>query len=306
MAMVQRTHDPFESFWRAPSGLYIPAGARRRSRPVAVDLFAGCGGFSLGFHQAGWHVAAAVEYDTAATATYLVNLGSPDTVLWSGPGIDGALETGQLADNPEDGWSPCSVRDVLNVAGTGWISHAGEVLTKEPTDPNYVPVPADEPAVEHFFQGDIRHLTGTMILDALGVDQGEVDAVIGGPPCQGFSAAGKRDVMDPRNSLVFDFARIVCEIQPRAFIMENVPGIVNMLTPEGVPVLDALALIYETGGMGTFDALRRSLYGSAGAITAIKGRPVGRARREAESAKAPARSLPAADDAQLDLFGDAS
>ncbi len=54
--------------------------------------------------------------------------------------------------------------------------------------------------------------------------EGEVDLVIGGPPCQGFSHMGRRDEGDPRNTLVDEFARIVSELQPRAFVMENVPG----------------------------------------------------------------------------------
>jgi DNA (cytosine-5)-methyltransferase 1 len=57
---------------------------------------------------------------------------------------------------------------------------------------------------------------------------GEVDLVTGGPPCQPFSTAGKRgSVMDPRGSLFMDFIRIVKEIQPRFFLMENVRGLLS-------------------------------------------------------------------------------
>ncbi|RAM48889.1 MAG: DNA cytosine methyltransferase [Hapalosiphonaceae cyanobacterium JJU2] len=57
---------------------------------------------------------------------------------------------------------------------------------------------------------------------------GEVDLVTGGPPCQPFSTAGKRgSVMDPRGSLFMDFIRIVKEIQPRFFLMENVKGLLS-------------------------------------------------------------------------------
>lgn len=55
---------------------------------------------------------------------------------------------------------------------------------------------------------------------------GQVDAIIGGPPCQGFSTMGKRELEDERNELVFDFARIVESIRPRYFLMENVPGLI--------------------------------------------------------------------------------
>lgn len=57
---------------------------------------------------------------------------------------------------------------------------------------------------------------------------GEVDLVTGGPPCQPFSTAGKRgSVMDPRGSLFMDFTRIVKEVQPRFFLMENVRGLLS-------------------------------------------------------------------------------
>lgn len=50
------------------------------------------------------------------------------------------------------------------------------------------------------------------------------DVIIGGPPCQSFSLVGKRDKDDPRGQLVFRFVEIVKKKQPRAFVMENVPG----------------------------------------------------------------------------------
>lgn len=57
---------------------------------------------------------------------------------------------------------------------------------------------------------------------------GEVDLVTGGPPCQPFSTAGKRgSVIDPRGSLFMDFIRIVKEVQPRFFLMENVRGLLS-------------------------------------------------------------------------------
>jgi DNA (cytosine-5)-methyltransferase 1 len=52
-------------------------------------------------------------------------------------------------------------------------------------------------------------------------------AVIGGPPCQGFSTAGARDVKDPRNRLIFNYLKIVAEVRPRWFIFENVEGLLT-------------------------------------------------------------------------------
>lgn len=56
-------------------------------------------------------------------------------------------------------------------------------------------------------------------------ERGSADVVIGGPPCQGFSVAGKMDPNDPRSRHVFDFLAMVKRIQPRAFVMENVKAL---------------------------------------------------------------------------------
>ena len=52
-----------------------------------------------------------------------------------------------------------------------------------------------------------------------------IDVVVGGPPCQGFSQIGKRALDDPRNRLVFEYHRMVKELKPKYFVFENVPGI---------------------------------------------------------------------------------
>lgn len=69
---------------------------------------------------------------------------------------------------------------------------------------------------------DVTHLTGDAIKQDVG---GEVFGVFGGPPCQGFSDIGKRDVDDPRRLLLGHFFRIVAELQPTFFVMENVRGL---------------------------------------------------------------------------------
>lgn len=51
------------------------------------------------------------------------------------------------------------------------------------------------------------------------------DIVFGGPPCQGFSVAGKMDINDPRSQLIFSFAKVVENVKPRAFVMENVKSL---------------------------------------------------------------------------------
>jgi len=54
---------------------------------------------------------------------------------------------------------------------------------------------------------------------------GETDIIFGGPPCQGFSTMGKRLLEDIRNDLIFHFQSLVCDLAPRYFVMENVPGL---------------------------------------------------------------------------------
>lgn len=78
----------------------------------------------------------------------------------------------------------------------------------------------------HHFCGDIQEFN--LINWLKQVNSPEVHLVIGGPPCQGFSIAGKRDPNDPRNYLFHEFVRVVSEIQPWYVVMENVPGILTM------------------------------------------------------------------------------
>ena len=74
---------------------------------------------------------------------------------------------------------------------------------------------------------DIRTLTGTEIRRLAKLsEESTIDVVIGGPPCQGFSMIGKRNLKDPRNFLLQEFCRIVNEIKPRYFVMENVAGLI--------------------------------------------------------------------------------
>jgi DNA (cytosine-5)-methyltransferase 1 len=57
--------------------------------------------------------------------------------------------------------------------------------------------------------------------------QGQLDALIGGPPCQGFSTGGKREQDDERNDLLLEFVRLVEELRPRTFCLENVAGLLE-------------------------------------------------------------------------------
>ncbi len=86
---------------------------------------------------------------------------------------------------------------------------------------------------DKFILGDItRPETKQKIYEACGYNQ--VDVILGGPPCQGFSYAGWRDPNDARNQLFRDFVDIVTTFKPKFFVMENVPGILTMRGGEAI------------------------------------------------------------------------
>lgn len=75
---------------------------------------------------------------------------------------------------------------------------------------------------------DITKVSTDEILEKAGCKKKEIDVIIGGPPCQGFSLSGKRMIDDPRNKLYKSFVNLVSEIRPKVFVMENVPGLIRL------------------------------------------------------------------------------
>lgn len=127
---------------------------------TTIDLFAGCGGLSLGLYQAGWKGLFAIEKNAFAFETLKFNL----------------IDNKKHFDWPD--WLPQTSHDI------------NEVLEKYPEQ-----------------------------LKSL---RGKVDLVAGGPPCQGFSMAGKRVEDDVRNQLVFSYVRFINLVQPQMILFENV------------------------------------------------------------------------------------
>ncbi len=152
-----------------------------KPRPIAIDLFCGAGGMSLGFERAGFDIALGVDRDGYHVATHERN-----------------------------------------------FPH-GKSLCRSVAD-----------------------LTAEDIFAALDGER-EIDAIFGGPPCQGFSNMGHRDALDPRNTLVNEFVRIVSEVRPKAFCMENVPG---MLAGATRPVLDDALKKFARAGYRIAQPLR--------------------------------------------------
>lgn len=89
-----------------------------------------------------------------------------------------------------------------------------------------------------FEREDIKNLTGEFIWNRISelewFNNGErevptiIDLMIGGPSCQGFSRAGRRDKSDPRNILFGEYVRVINEVQPRYIVLENVEGFMDM------------------------------------------------------------------------------
>ena len=130
--------------------------------PTVIDLFAGCGGLSLGLYQAGWEGLFAIEKNAFAFETLKYNL----------------IDNKKHFRWPD--WLPQTSHDI------------NEVLEKYPKQ-----------------------------LKAL---RGKVDLVAGGPPCQGFSMAGKRVEDDVRNQLVFSYIKFIDLVKPKMILFENVRG----------------------------------------------------------------------------------
>lgn len=139
-----------------------------------IDLFAGCGGLSLGLIKAGWQGVFAVEKSPDAFETFKHNL------------ID---------------------RDVV-----------------EPFD-----WPAQLPCQAMTTQALIDAHTPYLLSLA-----GTIDLIAGGPPCQGFSFAGRRNPSDPRNQLIREYCEIVGMIRPRYLLVENVKGFASAFKSEDI------------------------------------------------------------------------
>lgn len=76
------------------------------------------------------------------------------------------------------------------------------------------------------WEQDISILNPLDLLNKHGLKPGELTILDGSPPCQGFSMLGKRKVLDPRNQLFTEYVRFLRVMKPKAFCMENVPGLV--------------------------------------------------------------------------------
>lgn len=111
----------------------------------------------------------------------------------------------------------------------------------------------------HLIEGDIRQVTKDDIAQYI---DGEVDGIIGGPPCQSWSEAGSlKGIKDARGQLFFDYIRILKEFQPKFFLAENVSGM--LANRHSIAVQNILELFDEAGYDVSFTLVNAKDYGVA-------------------------------------------
>jgi DNA (cytosine-5)-methyltransferase 1 len=178
------------------------------TRPTLVSLFAGAGGLDIGLEMAGFSTVMVNEIESHACETLRQNkaltlLDAEDFDSWF------LAQTNQRCYEkmPADG-----------------LSRMKERLRNSARRHSFL---ADAAIVE----GDIRRLSSDDLLQAAGLAAGQVTLVAGGPPCQPFSRAGKRETVETEEGRLFlEFVRVVREARPRWFLFENVKGLAQSRT----------------------------------------------------------------------------
>ncbi|MDB9752193.1 DNA cytosine methyltransferase, partial [Gammaproteobacteria bacterium] len=186
-----------------------------------IELFAGCGGLSLGLETAGFELLIANELSPMAAETFAYNhlnanlekKKNLDKVYWISSGYPRDEFTARLRENPN------------NASGLK-KNHYSDLLDLNHTD---------KQLKRSLFVGSIVDLNKILekrnnglskqLRTALG--KGEVDLVSGGPPCQSFSLAGLRQHSNDRNQLPWEFVKFVEKVKPKIAMLENVSGILR-------------------------------------------------------------------------------
>jgi site-specific DNA-cytosine methylase len=282
--------DPLHRDWvTTPTGLILSHDAARLryappKHPQGGDIFAGCGGASLGFKQAGLHIRFAVEFEALVAVTYMINLGAyPCTLHFETPEKEAQFEKQIVSRDKKTGL----IKSVMRSGMSGVMDSLSV------------------PGTDHMWVWDASKLTGKMLLDPLGMVPGDIDFLHGSPPCQGVSTSGKKDPHDPRNLLMLEYARLITEIMPKAFSMEQVPNVVNMVLPDGQPILDAFMDCLEVGGYANRKAISKMIQMQGGGDMLIRR---AREKNRGENVKGYGGKRrdwrgDAAADAQMGLFG---
>jgi len=110
------------------------------------------------------------------------------------------------------------------------------------------------------YQCDIKTFGLETLQSDLGIKRGEIDLLIGGPPCQAYSTVGKRLLNDPRGQLFQEYYRILKELAPTTFIFENVKGLLSMSKGELFQTI--LSLFQSLGYTVYYKVLNAADYGT--------------------------------------------
>ena len=118
----------------------------------------------------------------------------------------------------------------LGIAATGRFNFVA-CLEKEPAFCETIRLNRDAgrlPTDLRIYEGDICETSPEKMMDECGLMSGELDLLVGGPPCQSYSTAGRRGTtQDPRGMLIWQFLKYVEVLQPKFFVMENVRGLIS-------------------------------------------------------------------------------
>lgn len=136
-------------------------------------------------------------------------------------------------------------------AGVGGLSYGFEhdpdfevVAANEILKPMATAYHLNNPNVK-VYNRDIKDLSINDFEKDLGLKKGDIDVIVGGPPCQAYSTVGKRLIDDPRGKLFQEYFRVLTEVMPKVFVFENVKGMLSMMKGE---LIDTVISLFESIG----------------------------------------------------------
>jgi DNA (cytosine-5)-methyltransferase 1 len=188
-----------------------------------IELFAGCGGLSLGFESEGFELLLANELSPMAAETFAYNHLNEDLEL----GLREGSRTYWIRSNFTRNQVGKRLREDPTQLGNANFSDLDDLHPKKLKGSLLVGsiINLNEILAE---RKELKKALATSF------DTGEVDLVSGGPPCQSFSMAGLRKKNDHKNKLPWEFARFVNHIRPKIALLENVSGILRAFTEDGI------------------------------------------------------------------------